>query len=249
MPQNNYVAAQCRFMQEWTSRTWDYTNSVRRFRWSINRYVLNSYITAIDRMDVVCRGIQESKIRNYNISGCQKLHKMRAAVVQGMRGEPIPPNWALAIDGSIITCYHHIPQHIPVYQASISSSRKFDPSTIRRKGFYDFPMWWILRPKNDSTSFQEECEVAREIETSSKPLPWWHIKLSATLISKRFEIKYGILEGNGVQCFPIPDCAKLQDRYTVWSGIQCQIICALSTPFLSITFNSIAQYQNHKQWQ
>lgn len=106
-----------------------------------------------------------------------------------------------------------------------------------------------LRPKNDSTSFQEECEVAREIETSSKPLPWWHIKLSATLISKRFEIKYGILEGNGVQCFPIPDCAKLQDRYTVWSGIQCQIICALSTPFLSITFNSIAQYQNHKQWQ
>ena len=54
-------------------------------------------------MDVVCRGIQESKIRNNDISGCDKLHEVRAAVVQGMRGEPVPPDRALAVNDSIIT--------------------------------------------------------------------------------------------------------------------------------------------------
>ena len=107
----------------------------------------------------------------------------------------------------------------------------------KKQGVEDY-----LRSKNDSTFFQEERKVAGKVDASCKPPSRRYIKLSTSLISKGLEIKNGILEGNGIQCFTISHSTKLGYGHTMGSWFQCQLIITQSILF-TINFDSIAQCQ------
>lgn len=94
-----------------------------------------------------------------------------------------------------------------------------------------------LRSKNGSTSFEEEREVTGKVEASSKPPTRRNVELSSTLVNKRLGIENGILESNCIQRFPISNCSKLQDGYTMRSRVQGLFVFAALSIF---SFNNTA---------
>lgn len=112
-----------------------------------------------------------------------------------------------------------------------------------------FVLYVNLGSKNDGTCFQEECEVAGKVKTSSKPAARRNIELSTTLVSKWLDIENSILKGYRVQCFPISNCPKLQEWHAVRSGIQRLHVFTLSILSFSIILNSTTKCQKQNQSQ
>lgn len=66
-----------------------------------------------------------------------------------------------------------------------------------------------LGSKNDGFFLEKECKMTGKAKTSGEPLARWYIELSATLVSKRLEIKDCILKGDCIYSFAITHGTKL----------------------------------------
>lgn len=86
---------------------------------------------------------------------------------------------------------------------------------------------WNLSCNYRCASFQEECEVARQVETAGQPFTFWHIQLGPTFICKRLQVENCILKSDCVYGFAIAHCPKLCDGDAVGPRRQSRTALAL----------------------